>query len=64
MSRLKLLLITSLMLLLISACGQKGPLYLPDGVESSPTGETEQTGQQKDSEKEKKKDGGPNEKNA
>jgi predicted small lipoprotein YifL len=54
MSRLKLLLITSFILLLISACGQKGPLYLPDGVESSPTGETEQTGQQKDSEKEKK----------
>ena len=52
------------MFLLISACGQKGPLFLPDSVEPSPTGKTEQIDQQKDAEKEKKKDGGPNDQNS
>ena len=58
MHRLKPLLVSIIVLLLLCACGQKGPLFLP-GTESPATHESEEpSDEQADEEK-----GGSNEEN-
>jgi predicted small lipoprotein YifL len=46
MNKLKILLICSLLLSALAACGQKGPLYLPEGEQSMAPGE--ETGEEEE----------------
>ena len=42
MYKLKLHLLCALLLAGLAACGQRGPLYLPDGAKSAAPAETEE----------------------
>jgi predicted small lipoprotein YifL len=58
MHRLKPLLISAIVLLIVSACGQKGPLFLP-GTENPQT----ETASEASDEQKDKEDEGKNEEN-
>jgi len=42
MSKLRISLLCALLLACLAACGQKGPLYLPDGAESAAPADLEE----------------------
>ncbi len=63
MQRLKPVLVSTIILLLACACGQKGPLYLPGAENPVPRNGNEPLEGSEEPEKEDEEDGGSNEEN-